>query len=177
VFCRNQPDLDFFIRTIRYIAATREVHESFRIGVRLLTGLQYPLGFPLIQDSAMCSPEILQALARGDERLLAILARGHAHPVHAANLCWSKLGASPGLVEASEDIVVAAMDRLEQSAGAVINRYCPVTERSAAGGGPVTVTTAGMARGREDMSAFLESPVWLLTQACRRLAVQVLPRR
>jgi hypothetical protein len=174
VFTRNQPDLDFFIRTVRYIAATRQIQESFQVGVRLLSGLQYPLCFPLLQDSGMFSSEVVHALATGDDGLLAILARGHAHPVHAANLGFSLLdAASPLSTGMPEDLVMTAMDRLEQSAGAVINRFYPAPEFPAAIG-PIITT---FRRGREEASFYLNSPTWLLARALRLLAARVLPAR
>jgi hypothetical protein len=176
VFTRDQPDLDFLIRIVRYIAATRQISESFQVGVRLLSGLQYPLGFPLLQDCGMFSPVILDALVRDDAGLIAILARGHAHPVHAANLSLSLID-SPNLrwTGAPEDIAMAAMDRLEQTVGAVINRFSP-EPKVVAVTGPITVNTTVPHR-REEAPYHFDSPSWLLARALRLLAVHVLPVR
>jgi hypothetical protein len=178
VFTRSQPDLDFFIRTARYIAATRQVRESFQLGVRLLSGLQYPLGFPLLQDSGMFSPAILGALVTGDDRLIEALARGHAHPVHAANLGLSLTTVNRHW---AEDITMAAMDRLEQSAGDVINRFAPAPDAAATG--PIT-STVTVPYWREEVPSWLEearyrldSPARLLGRALRLLIVRFLPTR
>jgi hypothetical protein len=176
VFTRGQADLDFFIRTARYIAATRQIRESYQVGVRLLSGLQYPLGFPLLQDSGMFSPAILHALVNGDNELLAVLARGHAHPVHAANLCLSLIGApSPFWNRTPEDIAMEAMDRLEKSAGAVINRFAP-PPGAATATGPITSTTTILYRG-EGATYQVDSVVWLLARALRLLVARFLPAR
>jgi hypothetical protein len=178
VFTRGQSDLDFFIRTVRYIAATRQIRESFQVGVRLLSGLQYPLGFPLIQDSGMFSREIVRALATGDDGPIAALALGHAHPVHAANLGFSQFDpANPLWTGAPDDLdlVMEAMDRLEQSAGAVINGFYPSPDASAAMA-PITTTTIVPVRP-EDASLYLYSPNWLLAGALRLLARRILPER
>jgi len=176
VFTRGESDLDFFIRTARYIAATRPIRESFQVGVRLLSGLHYPLGFPLIQDSAMLSTDIIYALATGDDGLIASLARGHAHPVHAANLSLSLINpANPRSTVVPEEVVMAAMDRLEQDAGAVINGFCPALDVAAATE-PIT-TTATVPRLREDPSYYFNSPAWLLARALTVLAVRFLPAR
>jgi hypothetical protein len=174
VFTRGQPDLDFFIRTARYIAATRKIRESYQVGVRLLSGLQYPLGFPLLQDSGMFSPAILHALVTDDDELIAALVRGHAHPVHAANLCLSLIDAlNTNWAGAPEDIAMKAMDRLEQNAGAVINRFAPLP-RIATTGGAITITTIIPYRG-EEKTYCLDSLVWLLGRVLRLLAARFLP--
>jgi hypothetical protein len=179
VFTRGQADLDFFIRIARYIAATRQIRESFQVGVRLLSGLQYPLGFPLLQDSAMFSPAILRALVTGDDRLIEALARGHAHPVHAANLCWSLIDiANQGWTRRLDNIVMEAMDRLEQNAGAVINRFAPALD-IAPGPRPITSTIAATYRREEvpceEARYRLDSPSWLLARVLKLLVVRILP--
>jgi hypothetical protein len=176
VFTRGQADLDFFIRTARYIAATRQIRESYQVGVRLLSGLQYPMGFPLLQDSGMFSPAILHALVNGDNELIAILARGHAHPVHAANLCLSLIGApSPFWNSTPEDTAMKAMDRLEQSAGEIINRFAPPPGVATATG-PITSTTTILYRG-EGATYRVDSLVWLLARALRLLVARFVPVR
>jgi hypothetical protein len=178
VFTRDQLDLDFLISTVRYIAATRQIRESFQVGVRLLTGLQYPLGFPLIQDSAMFSREIVRALATGDDGPIAALAHGHAHPVHAANLGFSQFNAAnPHWTGPTEDLdlVMAAMDRLELDAGAVINGFYPAPDLPAPME-PINTTTI-VPRQHDGASLYLYSPTWLLARALRLLAVRILPAR
>jgi hypothetical protein len=176
VFTRGQSDLDFFIRTARYIAATRQIRESFQVGVKLLSGLQYPLGFRLLQDCAMASPDILQALATGDDGLIALLARGHAHPIHAANIGFSLINpASAYWTGMTEELAMLAMDRLEQSAGAVINRFLSA-RGAAAPAEPVTTATIAPRR-REEILCRLDSPAWLLARALRLLVVHFLPAR
>ena len=176
VFTRNQPDLDFFIRSMRYIAATRQIRESFQVGVRFLSGLQYPLGFSLIQDSGVFSEDIIRALATGDDEPIAALARGHAHPLHAANLGFSQFDPADPLSTAKDDgVVMAAMDRLERSEGAVINDFYPTPDGPSATA-PITTSTT-VPRRLEESSFLLNSPAWLFARALRLSVLRIIPTR
>jgi hypothetical protein len=117
VFAGPHADLDHMITLIRHIAATRPVRESFQVGVRLLTGLHAGLQFPLMPQIGLFSPELVRAIARNQIHLLRLFARHTIYPVRAANLCWSRDA------EYRPEDLDRAMDRLEQSAGAVINRH------------------------------------------------------
>jgi hypothetical protein len=126
----------------------------------------------------MFSLEIVRALATGDDGPIAALALGHAHPVHAANLGFSQFDAANPLWTGTPedlDLVMTAMDRLEQSGGAVINGFHPAPDVSAAME-PITTTTIVPVR-RQDASLYLYSPNWLLARALRLLAVRILPAR
>jgi hypothetical protein len=175
VFTRGQPDLDFLIGAARYIAATRQIEASFQVGVRLISGLQYPLSIPLLQDSGIFSPDIMHALATGDDGPVATLVRGHAHPLHAGNLCFSQLDADdPRSKGVSEQLVMTAMDRLEQSGGAVMNRFLSPPSAAAADG---SITTRFLPRAYEIASLQINSPTWLIARALRELASRNLPVR
>jgi hypothetical protein len=117
VFVGPQPDLDWMINLIRHIAATRPIKTSWQVGVQLLTGLHAGLRFPLLTNVGMLGPSLVRAVATGDAGLLRLIARENGYPIQAANLCWS-------LREATGNRFIArAMDRLESSRGAVINRH------------------------------------------------------
>jgi hypothetical protein len=130
VFVGPHPDLTLMIDLIRHIAATRPVETSWQVGVQLLTGLHAGLRFPLLTHVGMLSPSVVRALATGRTDLPRLMARETGHPIQAANLCWSlRDAAGPRFIE-------RAMDRLESSRGAVINRHL-------AKGAPAPLTVAG----------------------------------
>jgi hypothetical protein len=117
VFAGHHRDLDLMIDTIRYIAATRPVLESWQIGTNLLNGLQNGLQFPLLPGAGMFSPDLIRAIAGRRTRLLRLFARETNHPVYAANM-----SAAPGIKDYDHDMM-KAMDILETTHGDVINRY------------------------------------------------------
>jgi hypothetical protein len=128
VFVGHHPDLDVMIALIRHIAATRPIESSWQVGVQLLTGLHAGLRFPLLTNVGMFSPSVVQAVATGRTALLRLMARENGYPIQAANLCWSFRETT------GARFVKRAMDRLESSQGAVINRHL-----GAAAPAPLTV--------------------------------------
>lgn len=116
VFAGLHGDLDLMIQTIRYIAATRPVEESFQVGVKLLTGLHAGLRFPLLPGVGMVGPDMIRAIVRRDASLLKRFARESGYPVRALNIAWSQ-------VDGPMDDLLEALDILERSRGAVINRF------------------------------------------------------
>jgi|HubBroStandDraft_1064217.scaffolds.fasta_scaffold00005_132 hypothetical protein len=119
VFCftRNQPDLDFLIATIRHLVMTREIDESLKVGVKLITALQPVLEFPMLTAVGMFGQEMIQAVADDDPSVLGLFARATGYPVFAANIGYS-FSTDPG-----EALITAAMDNLERTRGDIINRH------------------------------------------------------
>jgi hypothetical protein len=166
VFAGHHPDLDLLIQTIRHIAATRQIHSNFQVGVKLVTGLHYSLGFPLMTNTGMFSPDTVKAIATNQTATLAVLAHTHGYPIHAANLCWSLSEDTP------EATIMAAMDRLEQTHGAVINQGIARTDAA------VTLIDTVMPTHNEHAALWqLDSPGWLLQRALAKFAAQCLPTR
>jgi hypothetical protein len=175
VFTRNQPDLDFLIATIRHIVATRRIEESYRIGVQLLSGLSYPLGFGLLASVGMFGGSVIQAIASDDQFVLKALARAQASPIHAANLCLSLSDRS------GAGTLNLAMNRLEETAGDIINRHLP--PGSADAGLPVdmwrlsqSATEMLTGPGIWPSAGQLRSPGWLLKRGIRQLLLSLLPQ-
>ncbi len=114
-----QPDLDFLIETIRYIARSRTIISNYQVGGDLIKGLCKSLRFEILHNVGMFSPLMVLATALDRKPLLRIQALMHGAPVHAANLC-----ASPAYPQApSLEQTLSAMDRLEQSRGEVLNGW------------------------------------------------------
>jgi hypothetical protein len=119
VFMRDEPDLGFLISTIRHVAAHRDLRTNYQVGVSLLTGLEQSLDFALLRTVGMLSPFVLRAIVDGDVHLLRRQAIEFGDPIFAANLCLALAQDNP------EDLISAAMDRLEATRGNVINQYVP----------------------------------------------------
>lgn len=165
VFTRGQPDLDFLIAAIRHIACTRKVGQSLQLGVGLLSGLQFSLRFPLLDGVGVFSPAVLEALAREDEVVLSALAAAQDAEIHAANLGWSQRD------ELGIDHLTLAMDRLEQTAGGVVNKHLP-RGGSLAGSAPFPALPA-----LSPPDGHFDSPAWLLRRAVRLVLPVLVLRR
>jgi hypothetical protein len=120
VICpRGDPDLDLIIQATRHVARHHPITHNFQVGVDLIRGLNQFLGFPLLANVGMFSNHALVALAQDNEALVRQQAVSHGTPVYAANLCASD-HLSPVVPERLAHI---AMDRLEKTAGDVVNGY------------------------------------------------------
>jgi hypothetical protein len=117
LFTRSALDFDALIALIRHIDASREIPSNYQIGVGLLRGLQYSLMFQTFSHVGAFSPILIRAVAQNNKRLLRFYAHAYRYQQYAANLCLSFIDRT------KEHVVWAAMDRLESSAGEVINKY------------------------------------------------------
>jgi hypothetical protein len=117
IFTRRQTDLELFIRIIRHIVLTRSISSNYQVGVRLISGLAYSLDIPVITCVGMFSPDVIDAIADGRRRFMRAVALFHGHKMQAANLGWSQAE------HFTEARMMTAMDRLESTAGAVLNGY------------------------------------------------------
>ncbi len=117
IFTRRQTDLELFIHIIRHIVMTRSISSNYQVGVRLISGLAYPLDIPAITCVGMFSPDVIDAIADDRRRFMRAVALFHGHKMQAANLGWS-------LAEHfTEARMMTAMDRLESTAGDVLNGW------------------------------------------------------
>jgi hypothetical protein len=160
VFAEHHPDLDLMIDMIRYIAATRPIAHNFQLGVNLLSGLHAGLRFPLVPGVGTFGPVMVNALARRRTGLLRLAARETAFPLRAANMCWSARDPR------SDRVIDSAMDALETTGGAVINRFLPGDARD-----PLLVPEPGVNQ-RPRLRPGLAQ--WLIRAAVRRPAQRVL---
>lgn len=119
-FTPSAKDLDFLIEAIRHIDAGREITSNFQVGVRLLQGLHYSLGFELLPHVGLFSPRLITAIERNDAGTLKRYGHVFGEPSQAANLCLS-LTKPQG-----EKQMLAVMDVLERSRGEVVNRFAGV---------------------------------------------------
>jgi len=117
IFTRQQNDLALFIHIIRHIVMTRAISSNYQVGVRLISGLAYSLDIPVITCVGMFSPDLIDAIADDRRGFMRAFARFHGHKMQAANLGWS-LAAN-----FTEARMMTAMDRLESTAGEVLNGY------------------------------------------------------
>lgn len=117
IFTRRQTDLDLLIRIIRHIVMTRTIGSNYQVGVRLISGLAYSLDIPVITCVGMFSPDVIDAIADNRRRFMRDFAGLHGHKMQAANLGWSQAA------HFTEARMMRAMDRLESSAGDVLNLH------------------------------------------------------
>jgi hypothetical protein len=117
IFTSRQTDLELFIHIIRHVVMTRMISSNYQVGVRLISGLAYTLDIPVITCVGMFSPDLIEAIADGRRDFMRAFARFHGHKTQAANLGWS-LAAN-----FTEARMMTAMDRLEATAGDVVNGY------------------------------------------------------
>jgi hypothetical protein len=115
---RGDPDLDLVIQATRH-RARHPVTDNLQVGVDLVRGLHSFMTFPLLSNVGMFSNHAVMAIAEGREEVIYHQAVHHGSPVYAANLCASD-HLSPVVPEA---MAHAAMDRLERTAGEVVNRH------------------------------------------------------
>jgi hypothetical protein len=109
------------ITLIRHIDAKRELFSNYQVGVRLLCGLQYSLMFPTFSHVGIFSPELIRAIAERHERLLRFYGQIYRYQAFAANLGLSIED------KVTENVLLRAMDELEESAGNVVNKYATET--------------------------------------------------
>lgn len=117
IFTRRQSDLELFIQIIRHIVMTRTIGSNYQVGVRLISGLAYSLEIPAITCVGMFSPDVTDAIADDRRAFMRAFARFHGHKMQAANLGWSLAA------HFTEARMMTAMDRLEATAGDVLNGY------------------------------------------------------
>jgi hypothetical protein len=117
VFAGPHRDLDWMIDIIRYIAASRRLHDNFQVGVKLLTGLHAGFRFPLLTGVGSIGPAVMQAIAKRRPALVRLLAREHGFPIAAANMALSRHN------EMTVDELGRVMDILEGTRGQVVNRH------------------------------------------------------
>ena len=117
IFTRRQTDLELLIHIIRHIVMTRTIGSNYQVGVRLISGLAYSMDIPVITCVGMFSPDLIDAIADNRRRFMRDFARFHGHKMQAANLGWSQAE------HFTEARMMRAMDRLESTAGNVLNRY------------------------------------------------------
>jgi hypothetical protein len=120
VFVKNEPDLDFLIDAIRYLAARRAITSNYQVGGDLLKGLRKSLAFALLDQVGMFSPMVVRAIESGDEAVLRRQALSFGMPVYAANVC-----ATSNHGEFDERFIATVLDRLEETRGGIVNRHLP----------------------------------------------------
>jgi hypothetical protein len=120
---RGDPDLDLIIQATRH-RARHPVTDNLQVGGEIIRGLHSFMAFPLLSNVGLFSSHAVIAIAEDNEEVIYSQAVRHRTPVHAANLCASE-HLSPVV---PEPLVHRAIDRLEQTAGDVLNRHLPAIE-------------------------------------------------
>jgi hypothetical protein len=120
IFAKNEPDLDFLIDVIRYIAKRRNITSNYQVGGDLLKGLRKSLAFNLLDQVGMFSPMVVRALHAGDSSVLRRQALAFGTPVYAANICATS---NHGIFD--EAFISRALNSLEETMGAIVNSYLP----------------------------------------------------
>jgi hypothetical protein len=124
VFRRGSPFLEF------YVHACEEIVRGFdgpvgklAVGTAFLTRLGQAMPLPLLGSVALASPLVLRDLARGDGPMAALFMSRFGGPAGAANLCASLRGQELDGVMVDDGLLSAALDRLVESRGEVLNRH------------------------------------------------------
>jgi hypothetical protein len=117
VFTKDAADLDFLIHAVRHIVSTRAITSSLQVGTWLLSGLSQSLKFAQLTNVGLFSPDVIEAICTGDERILRAQAVSFGHKIAAANLTRSKAS------EGRKDACAEALEILMATKGDVLNRY------------------------------------------------------
>ena len=115
-FSRDAKDLDLLIEIMTHIGR-RPLRHNFQVGVQLLRGLQFPLGFQILPHVAVFSPALIVAIQNQDAPLLQSYGRAFSEQSQAGNLGLS-IAQNVG-----EGTLMRVMDILEATAGAVVNQW------------------------------------------------------
>jgi hypothetical protein len=115
----GEPDLAFLIGAIRHIALHRPIRSNYQVGGDVIKGLRASLAFQVLDNVGMFSADVVAALARRDEPVLHALARFHATPIQAANLCAGSHYEPP----CTEADALAAIEILSRTRGDVVNAW------------------------------------------------------
>jgi hypothetical protein len=119
---RGDPDLDLIIQATRH-RARHPVTDNLQVGVELVRGLHSFMMFPLLSNVGMFSNHTVMAIGEDREEAIHLQAIHHGTPVYAANLCASD-HLSPVV---PETVAHTAIDRLERTAGDVVNGHLSAT--------------------------------------------------
>jgi len=129
VFGPDDPVLPFLIHVAtRVLERARPASTAPQlIGPKLLTHLHGVADFPLIESVGMASPAVLRDLASpaGDGPAWRALRNAHAGPLAALNLCASLVGRASDGVTVTDDLLHAAMARLQDTASAALPPRAP----------------------------------------------------
>ncbi len=124
VFCQGNDMLDFYIHACQSLAArTDREYLPHSFGPDLLGRLQDIIGDRILREVGLFSPVVTADIAKGGGKATRAYAEAFAHPVRAANLCLSFFGRSSSGVRLTDRVVNAAIDRLLETKGEVINCY------------------------------------------------------
>lgn len=119
LFTPRQTDLDLFIQIIRHTVKTRVISSNLQVGVQLIGGLADTLAISAMTSVAMFSSDVIKSIAGADVEFLRAFVQHHGFKMQAANLGLASRD------EFSEAAVMAAMDRLEETSGDVVNSLMP----------------------------------------------------
>ena len=124
VFTRGSPFLEFYVHACEEIVRRLEGPVSkLAVGTAFLTRLGQAMPLPLLGSVALPSPLVLRDLARGGGPFVELFMSRFGGPAGAANLCASLRGQEVDGVPVDDALLTAALDRLIETQGEVLNRY------------------------------------------------------
>jgi hypothetical protein len=129
VFCRDQQIIEPYLKAASAILAGDRPLAAVSIGTEWLHAYRQRNIFPLLTDVGILGPEMMYRYLQDDARFLRPYLRYQTSPVHAVNLCNSKLGTRyrfsgttrPWVLD--NDILCTLIDKLCADNGASLNRH------------------------------------------------------
>ncbi len=170
IFAKDEPDLDFLIDVIRYVAKRRNITSNYQVGGDLLKGLRKSLAFNLLNQVGMFSPMVVRALHARDASVLRRQALAFGMPVYAANICATS---NHGTFD--EAFIARAMDSLEKTKGTIVNAH--LSEHGGEFKEPSfeprnliqgTLESRGSALRLPELMKLVASPSWLQDQLVQK---------
>lgn len=124
MFDHGNPFLEFFIHATQARVRQNAAAVSDWVGgPEFLTPLNKILPLPRIEGIGLFSPLVMHGIANNEPRWVQRYAIDFGHKVHAANLCGSAAGNRIDDILMTDDLYHAAMDRLIDTRGEVVNRH------------------------------------------------------
>lgn len=129
VFCRDETIIDFYLKEAAAILQSNRTLAAASIGTEWLYAQRKHTPFPLLTNVGIFGPEMMFRYLRNDAAFLQPYLRFQTSPIHAVNLCHSKMGeiydfsgtTTPWTVNDSS--LLSLIDQLCLDKGASLNRH------------------------------------------------------
>lgn len=123
VFVESNGFLDFYIHACQSIVSNKTQISRLEVGTRFLTAMHNLIGFPLLENVGLFNPLIMMDIARGSRASIQTYMRHSESPLYAANLCLALRNTKCRGVCMSDNFYEAALQKLLQTKGNIINQY------------------------------------------------------
>jgi hypothetical protein len=130
-FAKSNSFLDFYIHACQSIVRHKILIDHLDVSTRFLSKLHDLVPLTLLTDVGLFSPLVMADIVQDTEAALPAYMADFGFPIRAANLCSSFRGKCHDGILMDDGLYEAAIDKLLQTQGAVVNRYyhshgCPI---------------------------------------------------